>query len=79
MRNDAINTEGKKPMEARNAEHYVDMTPKSAVDNIMTEREKEYERFRKLLYYVINMCNLAGYDLTGRLEVKDRDTGFTHQ
>lgn len=35
----------------------------------------EYERFRKLLALIFKMCDLAGFEIEGRIAIKDKATG----
>lgn len=37
--------------------------------------DREYERFRKLLALIFKMCDLAGFEIEGRIAIKDKTTG----
>ena len=53
-------------MNAKNNRHVRD-------DGIYTDYE--YDRFRKLLALIFKMCDLAGFEIEGRIVVKDKVTG----
>ena len=53
-----------------NASGCKDMTAYDAMKNI--ERE---EQFKKLIATIFNICDLAGFRLEGRIEVRDKKTG----
>lgn len=42
-------------------------------DGIYTDYE--YNRFRKLLALIFKMCDLAGFEIEGRIAIKDKVTG----
>ena len=65
---------GKDPR--RNASGYVDMTAYKAITNADREAEAENEeRFKKLLSTIFYICDLAGFHIEGRLEIRDKKTG----
>ena len=35
----------------------------------------EYDRFRKFLALIFKMCDLAGFEIEGRIAIKDKSTG----
>lgn len=37
--------------------------------------DHDYERFRKLLALIFKMCDLAGFEIEGRIAIKDKATG----
>ena len=41
----------------------------------MVSTDYEYERFRKLLALIFKMCDLAGFEIEGRIAIKDKATG----
>lgn len=41
--------------------------------------DEEGSRFGKLLHAIFKMCDAAGYDVKGRIVLKDRKTGRIHQ
>ena len=55
----------------KNSEGYSDATPYKAIRNI----EKEEERLRKLIHAIRYICDLAGFDIEGRIVLTDRRTG----
>lgn len=57
----------------KNTEGYSDMTPHKAIKNM--ERQKEINRVHKLVHTIFYICNLAGFDVVNRIELKDRKTG----
>ena len=57
----------------KNAEGYSDMTPHNAVKNV--ERQNERMRVSKLVRTIFYICNLAGFEVVNRIELKDRKTG----
>lgn len=55
----------------RNAEGYSDPTAYQALKNIETEEE----RFHKLLYAIFDICELANFEIEGRIVLVDKRTG----
>lgn len=55
----------------KNAEEYSDPTAYEAIKNI----DKEDERFRKLLHTIFYICNIAGFEIEGRIVLVDKKTG----
>lgn len=55
----------------KNSEGYSDPTPYKAIKNIC----KEEERLRKLIHAIRYICDLAGFDIEGRIILIDRKTG----
>ncbi|MBM6667524.1 hypothetical protein H6A64_06680 [Lacrimispora saccharolytica] len=58
----------------RNASGYVDNTAYQAIRSADREAEAE-ERFKKLLTMIFNLCDLAGFHIENRLEIRDKKTG----
>lgn len=58
----------------RNSSGYVDMTAYEAINKIDREADAE-ERFKKLLSTIFYICDLAGFHIEGRLEIRDKKTG----
>lgn len=56
----------------KNAEGYSDPTAYEALRNIET---KEDERFHKLLYAIFDICELAGFEIEGRIVLIDKKSG----
>jgi len=55
----------------KNSEGYSDPTAYEALRNI----DKEDERFHKLLYTIFYLCELAGFEIEGRVVLVDEQTG----
>jgi hypothetical protein len=55
----------------KNAEEYSDPTAYEAIKNI----DKEDERFHKLLHTIFYICNVAGFEIEGRIVLVDKKTG----
>ena len=53
------------------SEGYYDPTAFEALRNI----NKEDERFHKLLHMIFYLCELAGFDIEGRIVLIDKKTG----
>jgi hypothetical protein len=58
----------------RNASGYMDMTAYEAIKNVDREAEAE-KRYKKLLSTIFYICDLAGFHIEGRLEIRDKKTG----
>ncbi len=63
---------GKDPR--RNASGYIDSTAYEAIKSADRDRDAE-ERFKKLLSTIFCICDLAGFHIEGRLEIRDKKTG----
>lgn len=57
--------------ERKNSEGYSDPTAYQALKNI----EVEEERFHKLLYAIFDICELAGFEIEGRIVLVDKRSG----
>lgn len=55
----------------KNSEGYIDPTAYEALKNV----SKEDERFHKLLYTIFYLCELAGFEVEGRIVFVDKKTG----
>jgi len=55
----------------KNAEGYFDPTVYKAIKNI----DKENERFHKLLRTIFYICDIAGFEIEGRIVLVDKKTG----
>lgn len=55
----------------KNSEGYSDPTAYRAMKNI----EQEDERFRKLLYMIFDICELADFEIEGRITLVDKKSG----
>ena len=55
----------------RNASGCLDLTAYEAMKHI----EEKQERISKLVGCIKRMCELAGYDIIGRIVLEDRETG----
>lgn len=58
----------------RNYEGYADPTPYQAIKNL-EKFEEGYERFRKVLRIIFTACELAGFEVDGRIVLVDKKTG----
>lgn len=58
----------------RNASGYIDPTAYNAIRNIDREAESEI-RLKKLLSTIFYICDLAGFHIENRLEIRDKKTG----
>lgn len=54
----------------RNADGYYDPTAYRALKNIESEK-----RFRKLLRAIFDLCELSGFQVEGRIVLRDETTG----
>lgn len=63
----------------RNAEYYADPTPTAALRNISKdERQKEAARLDKignLVPVLRQMADIAGFEIIGRIPLRDKATG----
>lgn len=63
----------------RNAEHYVDPTPTAAMRNISRdEYQKEaarLDRVGNIVPLLRQMADIAGFEIMGRIPLKDKATG----
>lgn len=55
----------------KNAEGYFDPTAYQAMKNI----DQEDERFHKLLHTLFYICEIAGFQIDGRIVLVDKKTG----
>lgn len=55
----------------KNAHGYSDPTAYEAIKNM----DKDYERFRKLLHMIFYICHISGFQLEGRITLRDKWTG----
>ena len=55
----------------KNAEGYSDPTAYEAMKNI----DKDDERFHKLLHTIFYLCELAGFQIEGRIVLVDKKNG----
>lgn len=44
-------------------------------DRVGAGADRDYDRFRKLLALIFKMCDLAGFEIEGRIAIKDKSTG----
>lgn len=54
----------------RNGEGYLDLTAYKAIQSA-----EEEERFHKLLHTIFYLCELAGFQIEGRLVLRDKRSG----
>ena len=57
----------------RNGSGYLDLTPYNAIKHI-EQTEREVCKI-KLLHTIFHVCELAGFELEGRITLKDKETG----
>ena len=55
----------------RNGEGYLDLTAYEAIKNV----KKEEKRFNKLLHTIFSICEMAGFEIEGRIVLIDKKTG----
>lgn len=55
----------------KNSEGYKDLTAYQAIKNI----DKEDEKFQKLLHMIFDICELAGFEIEGRIVLVNKKTG----
>lgn len=60
-------------VDKKNAEGYGDPTAYEALQKI----DKDEERFHRLLYTIFYLCELAGFQLEGRIILTDKRSGKT--
>ena len=60
----------------RNGEGYLDLTAYQAIRNIerATPTQEEDERFHKLLNTIFYLCELADFQIEGRIVLRDKKT-----
>ena len=58
----------------KNSEGYPDPTVYSALKRVDAE---ESERFHKLLNTIFYICSIAGFEIEGRIVLRDRRSGRT--
>lgn len=56
----------------KNGSGYSDPTPYKAIKNIENENNI---RFYKLLHTIFHVCELAGFEIEGRMTLRDKRTG----
>lgn len=60
----------------RNPSGCLDLTAYEAIKNIEKEEEKaEFERCSKVSRMIFDICELAGFSVIGRINLKDKRTG----
>ena len=59
----------------RNSEGYPDPTVHSALRHIEEQEREESHRFHKLLNTIFYICELAGFEVEGRIVLRDKKTG----
>lgn len=67
----------------RNAEGYMDLTAHDALTNVMRDKQLELDeadlRCNRLIKSIKTLIDLAGFELTARVEVRDRRTGRNYR
>ena len=59
----------------RNPSGCLDLTAYEAIKNIEKEEKDEYERCSKVSRMIFDLCELAGFSVIGRINLKDKRTG----
>jgi hypothetical protein len=59
----------------KNGEGYSDPTAYQAIKNLSKTPNKEEERFHKLLHTIFYLCDLAGFQIQGRIVLVDKENG----
>ena len=67
----------------RNTEGYMDLTAHDALTNVMRDKQLEFDeadlRCNRLIKSIKTLIDLAGFELTARVEVRDRRTGRNYR
>lgn len=63
----------------KNASGYNDPTAYKAISHIDEEAKATDIRFYKLLHTIFHVCELAGFELEGRVTLKDKKTGRVYK
>lgn len=58
-----------------NAEGYYDPTPYNAIRNIERERNERDILARKVIKTIQNVAHLAGFDIVGKITLREHKTG----
>lgn len=60
----------------KNGSGYYDPTAYIAMKHVMNKTSREESaRFKKLLSTLFYICDMAGYEIQGRISLKDKRTG----
>ena len=59
----------------RNASGYMDPTAYHAIRNVERQEADAEARYKKLLSTIFYICDLAGFHIEGRIEIRDKKTG----
>lgn len=59
----------------RNSEGYPDPTVYTALKRIEEQERVEKDRFHKLLHTIFYICELAGFEVEGRIVLRDKRSG----
>ena len=59
----------------KNCEGYSDPTAHNAIRNVIAAEEAEQRRLTELIRVLKYIVNLSGYDLIGRIHLRDKRTG----
>ena len=63
-------------IKSTNQEGYPDPTAYEAMKNIVREeKEKDNERHSQLIKTILYICHIAGFDVYGRICLRDRASG----
>jgi hypothetical protein len=59
----------------KNGEGYSDPTAYEAIKNVSKDSNKDDEKFHKLLHTIFYLCDLAGFQIQGRIVLVDKENG----
>lgn len=63
----------------RNSEGYSDPTAYHAMSRVQDEQDRADARCNQLIKVIKNTADLAGFDITNRIELVDRETGRVYR
>lgn len=59
----------------KNSSGCLDLTAYEAIQNIEKEEKAEFERCSKVSRMIFDICELAGFSVIGRINLRDKRTG----
>lgn len=59
----------------KNSEGYADPTAYNGLRNIVREEEQQQKEVSQLIYLMKDLARICGYEVMGRIVVKDTKTG----
>lgn len=63
----------------KNAEGYSDPTALTAIKNIIAEEQEEQKQLSTLVHCLKYIIRLAGFELVGRVELRNTKSGRTYR